>query len=159
MYHFSCPFQCYVQCSVILSSRYSIRFFANHHWNPAFSGNSEVLHTNSTTMYVRIPVFWNVTLCHSIIHSWCFERTGHLHLQSFKAHELSTLEGQTFVKIPLLIPPWYTIFFLNINYIKLSSSTCFERHPLIFRRSMMLIVHVCSLWYSHSLQVAALCTC
>jgi len=46
-----------------------------------------------------------------------------------------------------------------INYIKLSSSTCFERHPLIFRRSMMLIVHVCSLWYSHSPQVAVLCTC
>ena len=46
-----------------------------------------------------------------------------------------------------------------INYIKLSSSTCFKRHPLIFRRSMMLIVHVCSLWYSHSLQVAVLCTC
>jgi len=41
-----------------------------------------------------------------------------------------------------------------INYIKLSSSTYFERHPLIFRRSMMLIVHVCSLWYSPSLQVA-----
>ena len=40
-----------------------------------------------------------------------------------------------------------------INYIKLSSSTCFERHPLIFRRSMMLIVHVCSLWYSHSVKV------
>ena len=57
--------------------------------------------------------------------------------------------------IPLLIPTWYTIFI----YIKLSSSTCFERHPLIFRRSMMLIVHVCSLWYSHSLQVAVLCTC
>ena len=34
-----------------------------------------------------------------------------------------------------------------INYIKLSFSTCFERHPLIFRRSMMLNVHVCSLWY------------
>jgi len=30
--------------------------------------------------------------------------------------------------------------FFYINYIKLSSSTCFERHPLIFRRSMMLIV-------------------
>jgi len=59
--------------------------------------------------------------------------------------------------IPLLIPTWYTIFY--INYIKLNSSTCFEHHPLIFRRSMMLIVHVCSLWYSHSLQVAILCTC
>ena len=46
-----------------------------------------------------------------------------------------------------------------INYIKLSSSTCFEHHPLIFRRSMMLTVHVCSLWYSHTLQVAVLCTC
>ena len=53
--------------------------------------------------------------------------------------------------IPLLIPTWYTIFY--INYIKLGSSTCFERHPLIFRRSMMLIVHVCSLWYSHSVKV------
>ena len=40
-----------------------------------------------------------------------------------------------------------------INYIKLSSSTCFERHPLIFRRSIMLIVHVCSLWYYHSVKV------
>ena len=59
--------------------------------------------------------------------------------------------------IPLLIPTWYTIFY--INYIKLSSSTCFERHPLIFRRSVTLTVHVCSLWYSHSLQVAVLCTC
>jgi len=49
--------------------------------------------------------------------------------------------------------------FFNINYIKLSSSTCFERHPLIFRRSLMLIVHVCGLWYSHSLQAAVLCTC
>jgi len=46
-----------------------------------------------------------------------------------------------------------------INYIKLSSSTYFERHLLIFRRSMILIVHVCSLWYSHSLQVVVLCTC
>jgi len=44
-----------------------------------------------------------------------------------------------------------------VNYIKLSSSTCFERHPLSFRRSIMLIVHVCSLWYS--LQVAVFCTC
>lgn len=99
IYNFSCPFQRYVQCSVILSSRYSIWFFANHQWNHAFSGNSEVLHITSTTMYVRIPVFWNVTLHHLIIGYWCFERTGHLHLQSFKAHETSTLEGQTFVKI------------------------------------------------------------
>jgi len=59
--------------------------------------------------------------------------------------------------IPLLIPTWYTIFY--INYIKLSSPTCFERHPLIFRRSMMLIVHVCkynirlynfTLWHTDS---------
>jgi len=43
-----------------------------------------------------------------------------------------------------------------INYIKLNASTCFERHPLILRRSMSLIARVCSLWYSHSLQVAVL---
>ena len=58
--------------------------------------------------------------------------------------------------VPLLIPTWYTIFY--INYITLSSSTCFERHSLIFR-SVSLTVHVCSLWCSHSLQVAILCTC
>ena len=63
----------------------------------------------------------------------------------------------TRITIPLLIPTWYTIFY--INYIKLSSSACFKHHPLIFRRSVMLIVHICSLWYSHSLQVAVLCTC
>jgi len=40
-----------------------------------------------------------------------------------------------------------------INYIKLNASTCFARHLPILRRSMSLIVHVCSLWYSHSLQV------
>jgi len=40
-----------------------------------------------------------------------------------------------------------------INYLKLNASTSFERHPPILRRSMSLIVHVCSLWYSHSLQV------
>jgi len=68
-------------------------------------------------------------------------------LCSFVKRMLSN-NGKT---IPLLIPTWYTIFY--INYIKLSSSTCFERHPLIFRGSMMLIVHVCSLWYSHSVKV------
>jgi len=36
-----------------------------------------------------------------------------------------------------------------INYIELNASACFERHPPILRRSMSLIVHVCSLWYSH----------
>jgi len=36
-----------------------------------------------------------------------------------------------------------------INYIKLNASTCFERHSPILRRSMSLIVHVCSLCYSH----------
>ena len=40
-----------------------------------------------------------------------------------------------------------------INYIKLNASTCFERHPPILRRSISLIVHVCSLWYSHSVKV------
>ena len=58
----------------------------------------------------------------------------------------------------------YECTFIDTNlihnfYIKLSSSTCFERHPLTFRRSVMLTVRVCSLWYSHSLQVAVLCTC
>ena len=39
---------------------------------------------------------------------------------------------------------WYQLDtqFFYINYIKLSSSTCFERHPLILRRSMILTVHV-----------------
>jgi len=46
-----------------------------------------------------------------------------------------------------------------INYIKLNACTCFERHPIILRRSVSLIIHVCSLWYSHSLQVAVLCAC
>jgi len=46
--------------------------------------------------------------------------------------------------IPLLIPTWYTIFY--INYIKLSSSTCFERHPLIFRRSMILTLRSLTLY-------------
>jgi hypothetical protein len=36
--------------------------------------------------------------------------------------------------IPLLIPTSNTIF---VNYLKLSSSTCFESHLLIFRRSKM----------------------
>ena len=35
-----------------------------------------------------------------------------------------------------------------VNYIKLKASTCFGRHPPILRRSMSLILHVCSLWYS-----------
>ena len=36
----------------------------------------------------------------------------------------------------LLLTNWYTNFlFIHINYIKLNSSTCFERNPLIIRRS------------------------
>ena len=36
----------------------------------------------------------------------------------------------------LLLPTWYTNFlFIHINYIKLNSSTCFERNPPIIRRS------------------------
>jgi len=31
-----------------------------------------------------------------------------------------------------------------INYIKLNAPTCFERHPLVLRRSVSLIIHVCS---------------
>ena len=82
----------------------------------------------------------------------------HFLLQSVMSENRDTYAVGAYCSIfPLLIPTWYTIFY--INYLKLSSSTCFERHPLIFRRSTMLIVHVCSLWYSHSLQVAVLCTC
>jgi hypothetical protein len=40
-----------------------------------------------------------------------------------------------------------------INYIKLSSSTCFEHRPLIFRRLVMLTVHLCSHWYRPSVKV------
>jgi len=65
---------------------------------------------------------------------------------------LVLLHGNSFIDTNL-------IHNFYINYIKLWSSICFERHPLIFRSSMMLIVHVCSLWYSYSLQVAVLCTC
>ena len=46
-----------------------------------------------------------------------------------------------------------------INSTKLNASTCFGHHPPILRRSMSLIIHVCSLWCSRSLQVAVLCTC
>ena len=43
----------------------------------------------------------------------------------------------------LLLPTWYTNFlFIHTNYIKLNSSTCFERNPLIIRRSTMQIVHM-----------------
>ena len=42
----------------------------------------------------------------------------------------------------LLLPTWYTNFlFIYTNYIKLNSSTCFERIPSIIRRSTMQIVH------------------
>ena len=42
----------------------------------------------------------------------------------------------------LLLPTWYTNFlFIHINYIKLNSSTCFERNPPIIRR-LMQIVHM-----------------
>ena len=55
-----------------------------------------------------------------------------------------------------IIPTWYTIFY--INYIELSSSTYFERHPLIFRRSMMLIVHVCRMYTEWEYQRLHTCT-
>ena len=65
--------------------------------------------------------------------------------------------GGTEVHIPLFSSN--LIHNSYIHYIRLNASTCFERHPPILRRSMSLIVHVCNLWYSHSLQVAVLCTC
>jgi len=43
----------------------------------------------------------------------------------------------------LLSPTWYTNFLLiYTNYIKLNSSTCFERNPLIIRRSTTQIVRM-----------------
>ena len=43
----------------------------------------------------------------------------------------------------LLLPTWYTDFlFIHTNYIKLNSSTCFERNPLIIRRSTKQIVYM-----------------
>jgi hypothetical protein len=61
-----------------------------------------------------------------------------------------------FKVISLLFPTWYTILsVLQIIY----ASTCFGRHPPILRRSLLLIIQLCSLRRSHSLQVAVLCTC
>jgi len=43
----------------------------------------------------------------------------------------------------LLLPTWYTnVLFIHTNYIKLNSSTCFERNPLIISRSTTQIVHI-----------------
>jgi len=43
----------------------------------------------------------------------------------------------------LLLPTWYTdSLFIHTNYMKLNSSTCFERNPLIIRRSTTQIVHM-----------------
>ena len=43
----------------------------------------------------------------------------------------------------LLLPTWYTNFlFIHTNYMKLNSSTRFERNPLIIRRSTTQIVHM-----------------
>ena len=43
----------------------------------------------------------------------------------------------------LLLPTWYINFlFFHTNYIKLNSSTCFDRNPLIIRRSTIQIVHM-----------------
>jgi len=54
----------------------------------------------------------------------------------------------------LLLPTWYTNFlFIHINYIKSNSSTCFERNPLIIRRSTTQIV---ILWCTAN-QISRLC--
>jgi len=43
----------------------------------------------------------------------------------------------------LLLPTWYTNFlFIHTNYIKLTSSTCFERNQLIIRSATMQIVRM-----------------
>jgi hypothetical protein len=39
----------------------------------------------------------------------------------------------------LLLPTWYTNFlFIHTNYIKLNSSTCFKRNPLIIRSTQII---------------------
>jgi hypothetical protein len=49
----------------------------------------------------------------------------------------------TYFLIFLLLPTWYTNFlFIYTNYIKLNSSTCFERNPLIIRRSTTQNIHM-----------------
>jgi hypothetical protein len=53
--------------------------------------------------------------------------------------------------IPLLIPTWYTIF---VDYIRLGFLTCFERHPLIFRRS---VIQWCKLYMSAASGIVLLC--
>jgi len=68
-----------------------------------------------------------------------------------------------FIRFPVLdilkAPSFISSNLIHNSYIKLNASTFFGRHLPILRRSMSLVVHVCSLWYSHSLQVAVLCTC
>jgi len=82
------------------------------------------------------------------MHMWkrCSGRQWHSHLmgtqwnfESFSCRWCKTCMCVTF----LLLPTWYTNFlFIHINYIKLNSSTCFERNPLVIRRSTMQIVHM-----------------
>ena len=83
-----------------------------------------------------------------LIHTWRCAGGNYVSPLATRPTSLAVL---TVRLITLLIPTWCTIF--HINYIQLSSSTCFERHSLILRRSVVLIVHVCSLWYSHSVKV------
>ena len=61
------------------------------------------------------------------------------HIEFHSKNKFEKLVHLTF----LLLPTWYTNFlFIYTNYIKLNSSTCFERNPPIIRRSTTQIVHM-----------------
>jgi hypothetical protein len=60
-----------------------------------------------------------------------------------KIHQLPMALKMRLIETFLLLPTWYTNFlFIHTNYIKLNSSTCFERNPLIIRRSTTQILHM-----------------
>jgi len=61
--------------------------------------------------------------------------------------QLTSIKKRMYICIAfLLLPNWHTNFlFIHTNYIKLNSSTCFERNPLIIRRSTKQILYMQSL--------------
>ena len=114
----------------------------------------------SSTQYFRLTS-QHKTSDHLITAYVLSNFTDHVSDQLIAAYLLTNSTDHKFSDNPLRNSFISTNLMHNsyINYIKLNASTCFERHPPILRRSVSLIVHVCSLWDSHSLQVAVLCTC
>jgi hypothetical protein len=86
------------------------------------------LHSFTLLLWVTsMSYWWNVSLSHAI-------QTITIYLDIWLAVHHSILF--------LLLPTWYTNFlFIHTNCIKLNSSTCFERNPLIIRR-LTQIVHM-----------------